>query len=81
VAKARTALLTLQSSGALKLPGEIVTSIQHLYEGDYVPWAGGVLVTDGDVILGAAGGSGARATEDDDAVGTAVKRWHEHRAG
>ena len=79
VAKARTALLTLKSSGLIDLPGEIVDSIQHLYDGNFVPWAGGVLITDGDVILGAAGASGARAVEDEDAVQTAVRRWQEHR--
>jgi len=75
VAKARTALLTLQPSGRLQLPGGIVDSIQHLYEGDYVAFAGGVLVTDGDLILGAAGASGAHAVEDEEAVRTAVQRW------
>lgn len=79
VAKARTALLTLKSSGLIDLPGEIVDSIQHLYDGNFVPWAGGVLITDGDVILGAAGASGARAVEDEEAVQTAVRRWQEHR--
>ncbi|MEU0463712.1 heme-binding protein [Amycolatopsis sp. NPDC006131] len=77
VAKARTALLTLRPSGALELPGAIVGSIQHLYDGDYVPFAGGVLVTDGDVVLGAAGASGGHAREDDEAVCTAVQRWQE----
>ncbi|HJP75892.1 MAG TPA: heme-binding protein [Pseudonocardiaceae bacterium] len=79
VAKARTALLTLKSSGLIDLPGEIVDSIQHLYDGNFVPWAGGVLITDGDVILGAAGASGARAVEDEEAVQTAARRWQEHR--
>src|SRR5690242_4254065 len=41
VAKARTALLTLHPSGELPLPGAIVDSIQHLYDGDYIPFAGG----------------------------------------
>ena len=75
VAKARTALLALKPSGENKLPGEIVDSIQHLFGGDFVPWAGGVLVTDGDLVLGAAGASGAHANEDDEAVRTAVERW------
>ncbi|WP_368857609.1 heme-binding protein [Streptomyces sp. GbtcB7] len=47
------------------------SSIQHLYGGDFVPWAGGVLVTDGELILGAAGASGAHALEDEEAVQTA----------
>lgn len=80
VAKARTALLALKPSGLVDLPGEIVDSIQHLYRGDFVPWAGGVLVTDGEVILGAAGASGARAVEDEEAVRTAVRRWQENRS-
>ncbi|MFB8277735.1 hypothetical protein [Nocardia colli] len=37
VAKARTALMALQSSGSIKLPGEIVSSIQHLQDGDFIP--------------------------------------------
>ena len=80
VAKARTALYSLQSSGTIKLPGGIVDSIQHLYGGDFVPWAGGVLVTDGELILGAAGASGAHALEDEEAVQTAVQRWQENRS-
>ncbi|MYW93854.1 heme-binding protein [Amycolatopsis rubida] len=81
VAKARTALLSLLPSGQLQLPGPIVDSIQHLYGGDFVPYAGGVLITDHDVVLGAAGASGAHAKEDEEAVQTAADRWHEHRAG
>ncbi|WP_225728211.1 MULTISPECIES: heme-binding protein [unclassified Nocardia] len=81
VAKARTALLTLRASGQLQLPGAIVDGIQHLYGGDYVPYAGGVLVTDGEVILGAAGASGALAVEDEEAVQTAVLRWREDPTG
>lgn len=79
VAKARTALLALQPSGQIKLPGGIIDSIQHLYSGDFVPWAGGVLVTEGELILGAAGASGAHALEDEEAVQTAVQRWQENR--
>ena len=80
IAKARTALLTLKPSGLIDLPGGIVDSIQHLYGGDFVPWAGGVLVTDGELILGAAGASGAHAVEDEAAVQTAVQRWQENRS-
>jgi uncharacterized protein GlcG (DUF336 family) len=80
VAKARTALSALKPSGRIDLPGGIVDSIQHLYGGDFVPWAGGVLVTDGELILGAAGASGARALEDEEAVRTAVQRWQENRS-
>lgn len=79
VAKARTALRTLNPSGGLELPGAIVDSIQHLFHGDYVPFAGGVLVTDGDVVLGAAGASGAHAVEDEKAVRVAVERWRGQR--
>ncbi|MEU6564349.1 GlcG/HbpS family heme-binding protein [Nocardia nova] len=79
-AKARSALLTLQPSGRIPLPGEIVDSIQHLYGGDYIPFAGGVLVTENGVIVGAAGASGAHATQDEQAVQTAVDRWHEDRS-
>ncbi|MGW0209867.1 GlcG/HbpS family heme-binding protein [Streptomyces sp. NPDC003233] len=81
VVKARTALLALRSSGLIKLPGGIVDSLQRLYGGDFVPWAGGVLVTDDDVIPGAAGASGAHAVEDEEAVQTAVRRWQESRSG
>jgi uncharacterized protein GlcG (DUF336 family) len=77
VAKARTALFALKPSGLIDLPGEIVGSIQHLYGGDFVPRAGGVLVTDGELVLGAAGASGALAVEDEEAVQTAVQRWRE----
>ena len=80
VAKARTTLLALQPSGRIDLPGGIVDSIQHLYGGDFVPWAGGVLITDGELILGAAGASGAHAVEDEEAVQTAVQRWQENRS-
>lgn len=80
VAKARTALFALRPSGQIDLPGGIIDSIQHLYSGDFVPWAGGVLVTDGEVILGAAGASGAHALEDEEAVRTAVQRWQENRS-
>jgi uncharacterized protein GlcG (DUF336 family) len=79
VAKARTALLALTSSGQINLPAGIVDGIQHLYGGDFVPWAGGVLVTDGGVILGAAGASGAHAVEDEHVVATAVQRWQDNR--
>jgi uncharacterized protein GlcG (DUF336 family) len=79
VAKARTALRTLRPSGGIELPGPIVDGIQHLFGGDYVPFAGGVLVTDGDVILGAAGASGAHAREDEQAVQVAVERWRAQR--
>src|SRR3569833_4795376 len=65
VAKARTALYALKSSGQIDLPGGIVDSIQHLYRGDLVPWAGGVLVTGGETILGDAGASGAHADEEE----------------
>lgn len=80
VAKARSALLALKPSGLIALPGAIVDSIQHLYGGDFVPFAGGVLITDDGVVLGAAGASGAHASEDEEAVQTAVDRWHEYRS-
>jgi uncharacterized protein GlcG (DUF336 family) len=77
VAKARSALVALKPSGLLdKLPPGIIDTLQHLYGGDFVPRAGGVLVTDGDdVILGAIGASGAQSDEDEEAVRTAVERW------
>jgi len=77
IAIARTALLSLQPSGAIKLPTGIIDAIQHLYGGDFVPWAGGLLVTEGTTILGAIGASGAHATEDEAAVQVAVTRWQE----
>ena len=79
VAKARTALLALKPSGQIDLPGGIVDSIQHLYGGDFVPWAGGILITDGELIVGAAGASGARAVEDEEVVQTALQRWQKNR--
>ena len=79
VAKARTALRTLTASGGLELPGPIVDGIQHLFHGDYVPYAGGVLVTDGEVILGTAGASGGHAREDDEAVQVALGQWRAQR--
>ncbi|MEW6470643.1 MAG: heme-binding protein [Actinomycetota bacterium] len=77
VAKARSALVALKPSGLLdKLPPGIIDTLQHLYGGNFVPRAGGVLITDGDdVILGAIGASGAQSDEDEEAVRTAVERW------
>ncbi|MET7995953.1 heme-binding protein [Amycolatopsis sp. NPDC005232] len=75
VAKARTALRMLKATSEIALPGPIVDTIQHLYDGDFVAGPGGVLVTDGDLILGAAGASGARGVEDEEAVRIAVERW------
>jgi uncharacterized protein GlcG (DUF336 family) len=80
VAKARSALIALKPSGRIDLPPGIVDSIQHLYGGDFVPRAGGVLVTDGGLIMGAAGASGALADEDEEAVQSAVDRWRELRS-
>ena len=80
VAKARSALVSLQPSGALdKMPPGIVAALQASYGGDFVPRAGGVLVTEGGVVLGAAGASGAQSDEDEEAVRTAVERWHPER--
>ncbi|WP_378268256.1 GlcG/HbpS family heme-binding protein [Amycolatopsis pigmentata] len=79
VAKARTALLALKPSGLIDLPGGIVDGIQHLYAGDFIPFAGGVLITDGELIVGAAGASGARAVEDEAVVQTAVEQWQKKR--
>lgn len=82
VAKARSALVALKPSGQLdKLPPGIVDTLQHLYSGDFVPRAGGVLVSDGDVVLGAVGASGAQSDEDEEAVRTAVERWQGRSAG
>ncbi len=77
VAKARSALRALKPSGLLdKMPPGIIDALQHLYGGDFVPRAGGVLVTGGDeLILGAIGASGAQSDEDEEAVRTAVERW------
>ena len=76
VAKARSALVSLMPSGNLdKLPPGIIDALQNIYGGDFVPRAGGVLVTDGDVVVGAAGASGAQSDEDEEAVATAVERW------
>lgn len=80
VAKARSALMALKPSGLLdKLPPGIIDTAQHLYGGNFVPRAGGVLVTEGDVIVGAAGASGAQSDEDEEAVRTAVERWQKAR--
>lgn len=80
VAKARTALLALKPSGEVDLPAGIVDSIQHHHGGDFVARAGGVLITDGDLVLGAVGASGAQSVEDEAAVQTAVRRWQENRS-
>jgi uncharacterized protein GlcG (DUF336 family) len=81
VAKARTALVALQPSRSLEaLPTGIIDSIQHLYGGDFVPKAGGVLVTSDGVIFGAAGASGAHGDEDEEAVRVAVDRWQARRS-
>ena len=80
VAKARSALVSLMPSGNLdKLPPGIIDALQNLYGGNFVPRAGGVLVTDGDgVVLGAAGASGAQSDEDEAAVQAGIDAW---RAG
>ena len=76
VAKARSALVSLRPSGELdKVPPGITAAVQALYRGDFVARAGGVLVTDGDLVVGAAGASGAASEEDEEAVRTAVERW------
>lgn len=76
VAKARSALVALKPSGQLdQLPPGIISALQALYGGDFVPRAGGVLITDGELILGAAGASGATSDQDEDAVRSAVERW------
>jgi uncharacterized protein GlcG (DUF336 family) len=80
VAKARSALVSLKPSGQLdKLPPGIIDTVQHLYQGAFVPRAGGVLITDGDMIIGAAGASGAQSDEDEEAVRTAVEGWQADR--
>ena len=80
VAKARSALVALKPSGLLdKLPSGIIDTAQHLYGGNFVPRAGGVLITEGDLIVGAAGASGAQSDEDEEAVRTAVERWQKTR--
>src|SRR5688500_2924921 len=80
VAKARSALVALKPSGLLeKLPPGIIDTAQHLYGGNFVPRAGGVLITEGDLIVGAAGASGAQSDEDEEAVRTAVERWQKTR--
>ena len=81
MAKARTALAALKPSGQLEqLPPGIIDGFQHLRGGDFIARAGGVLVLDGDVILGAAGASGAASDQDEEAVLTAVDRWHAQRS-
>ena len=80
VAKARSALVALKPSGLLdQLPPGIIDTAQHLYGGNFVPPAGGVLITEGDLVVGAAGASGAQSDEDEEAVRTAVERWQKTR--
>jgi uncharacterized protein GlcG (DUF336 family) len=80
VAKARSALVSLQPSGQIeKMPPGIIAALQSSYGGDFVPRAGGILVTDGDVVVGAAGASGAASEEDEEAVSAAVERWQTER--
>jgi uncharacterized protein GlcG (DUF336 family) len=76
VAKARSALVSLQPSGRLdKMPPGIIAALQAAYGGDFVPRAGGVPVVAGEVVVGAAGASGAASEEDEEAVLSAVERW------
>jgi uncharacterized protein GlcG (DUF336 family) len=76
VAKARSALGALKSSGQLEqLPPGIIDGFQHLRGGDFIARAGGVLVLDDDVILGAVGASGAKSDEDEAAVLAAIESW------
>jgi uncharacterized protein GlcG (DUF336 family) len=80
VAKARSALVSLQPSGQLeKVPPGITAALQAAYGGDFVPRAGGLPVTDGGVVVGAAGASGAASEEDEEAVRTAIERWQAER--
>jgi uncharacterized protein GlcG (DUF336 family) len=80
VAKARSALVALKPSGLLdKLPPGIIDTVQHLYGGNFVPRAGGIIVTEGDLIVGAVGASGAQSDEDEEAVRPAVERWQKAR--
>jgi uncharacterized protein GlcG (DUF336 family) len=80
VAKARSALRALKPSRELDaLPPGIIDGFQHLYGGDFVPRAGGVLVTVDNVILGALGASGASSDQDEEAVIAAVERWQAER--
>lgn len=82
VAKARSALVSLMPSGNLdKLPPGIIDALQNLYGGNFVPRAGGLLVTRDDVVLGAAGASGAQSDEDEAAVQAAVERWRSRPLG
>lgn len=81
VAKARSALGALKSSGQLEpLPPGIIDGFQHLRGGDFIARAGGVLVLDGDVILGAVGASGAKSDEDEAAVLAAIASWQAQRS-
>ena len=81
VAKARSALGALKPSGQLEqLPPGIIDGFQHLRGGDFVARAGGVLVVEGDVILGAVGASGAQSDQDEEAVLAAVDGWRAQRS-
>jgi uncharacterized protein GlcG (DUF336 family) len=82
MAKARSALGALKPSGQLEqLPPGIIDGFQHLRGGDFVARAGGVLVVDDDVILGAVGASGAKSDEDEAAVLAAIDSWQAQRSG
>jgi glc operon protein GlcG len=82
VAKARSALVALKPSGELdQLPPGIIDGFQHLRGGDFVARAGGVLVVEDGLILGAVGASGAQSDEDEVAVRTAVEGWQTQRSG
>ena len=81
VAKARSALGALKPSGQLEqLPPGIIDGFQHLRGGDFVARAGGVLVVEDDVILGAVGASGAQSDQDEEAVLAAVDGWRAQRS-
>jgi uncharacterized protein GlcG (DUF336 family) len=76
VGKARTALVTLISSGECEhLPTAIQDAARHLYHGDFVTRAGGLPVVRSGVVQGAIGVSGAASDEDEAAARVGLDAW------
>jgi len=64
---------TLNLTGAIQ-PGAPLfgTGLTLAQTRSFVPYGGGVLIRSGDAVIGALGVSGAPASEDDHAIGTAA---------
>lgn len=76
VAKARTCLVSLMSSGeTAAFPEGIAFTLRAAYGGDFVTRAGGLPVVRDGVVVGALGASGAASEQDEEAARLALERW------